>query len=124
MQSRRLFSCGMTEQEMYDYAQSDTAKAASEFIRAAFERRREAARTNPSILFRSADSGSLITITWKDGLVYKSYNGRIAGRKWPLSGRPATAETFEQWCRSTFLLSSTWNVRHVTGFETTREEVA
>jgi hypothetical protein len=78
---------------------------------------------NPSILFRSADSGSLIAITWKDGLVYKNYNGRIAGRKWPLPGRPAAAEAFEQWCRSAFQLSRNWNVRQVTGFET-RQEVA
>lgn len=79
---------------------------------------------NPSILFRSADSGSMITITWKGGLVYKNYNGRIAGRKWPLPYQPDSAEAFEQWCRSTFQLSRNWNVRQVAGFEAPRQEVA
>lgn len=72
---------------------------------------------NIALLFRSSDSGSSLTLTWENGEVSKDYNGRVAGRRWPLTERPVSAAEFEQWCRRAFGLGGHWTVRRAVGFD-------
>jgi hypothetical protein len=66
-----------------------------------------------SLRFRSHDSKSTITCTWRDGQIVKDYNSRKS--VWTMSTPPESVAAFESTCRQRFLLGSKWQCTALVG---------
>ena len=67
-----------------------------------------------SLSFKSYDSKSTLSFTWRDGSIVKRYNGRKAFTCY-LPEQPASVAAFEAICRTRFLLGSKWQCTSVVG---------
>ena len=67
-----------------------------------------------SLSFRSYDSKSTLSFTWRDGTIVKRYNGRKAFTL-SLPEAPSSVASFEALCRQRFLLGRKWQCTSVVG---------
>ena len=67
-----------------------------------------------SLSFRSYDSKSTLSFTWRDGTIVKRYNGRKAFTL-ALPDPPDSVASFEALCRQRFLLGQKWQCTSMVG---------